>query len=463
MKLHDFLAYGISEAEKCECLQQAEKRLRGIVIELEDRVQEAEISLERLKSRRDTEWEISDGVLKDISSLKHEIDDIRTEKPKLNDELRRLQNTAMILQEESDNVKKAHRIELTQDGDVSSFHIVVKMTHDKPTNDTSIKLHEASRLQGCALQYPFIVPRMGMVDWAFSEARYRKGSVVVVPNEELCLENEPIFVAGDIHGDVESLRWVFDTALLAFPKSKVIFLGDLFDRGDEYKTLDALRLFVWALHAFSGRILWLKGNHDSLSYSEESGRFSSTASPHEFSDFLNAHSDINYEGRYLCDLIAQLPVAAVIGDVWISHGGILQDDDQGLRAFESFEKLTETMASDFMWSRMADVPSKLADRAHRGAEVGFEQATKFVDTLKSCTGIGIRHIVCGHQHLDQEGYGYVNFEKNYGKLLSCQCVCSFAHENVIGESVQPAILKLQPGAVPCPIFSNRITEEDSNA
>ena len=432
MNLLDFFACGISEAEKCDCLQKAEQNLRCLVRELEDGVCEKLKKLERLRSRRDTEWTISDRVLNEISSLRKEIDVLGVEKTELRDELHRVQNTATALHEEYENVGSAHRIELTQNGNVSSFHIVVKIKHESVANDVSPKVHEGFQSQECTLPHPVVLPRMGMTDWAFSDAFYREGKVVVVPKEVLHLDDEPIFVVGDVHGDVDSLQWVLNTTLFALPKSKVVFLGDLFDRGDEKKTLDTLRLFVWAIHAFSGRILWLKGNHDNLIYDVDTESFSSNASPHEFADFLNAHSDVKSEGLYLCGLLDKLPVAAIIGDVWISHGGILQDDVQGMKSFESFGKLTEPMISDFMWSRMVDAPSKLANRTHRGAEVGYEQAVRFVEVLKSHVGVEIKHIVCGHQHLDKDGYGYVNFERNYNGHVSCQCVCSFAHENVMG-------------------------------
>ena len=452
MNLRDIFAYGISEAEKCEHLQQAEGKLRRMVAELEERIEEKKGNLERLKTRRDDEWASSDGVLKDISSLRHEIDALKSEKTELHGELCKAQKTASALQEECGNIAKAHRIEVTQNGDVSLFNIVVRLKHRQIEHSEPEQLKDVSCSQAGVVPFPSLIPRIGVVTWAFSDARYRKGNVVVVPGEELNLDEAPVFVAGDIHGDVKSLQWVLETTLLATPKSKVVFLGDLFDRGDESDTLAALRLFVWAIHAFPGRILWLRGNHDNLVYNEEAQMFSSLASPHEFTDFLNAHSEVKDEGRFLCNLISQLPVAAMIGDVWISHGGVLQDDDQGVRTFGSFETLTEDMVNDFMWSRMVDTPSKLANRMHKGAEVGFEQAIRFAEALKSCAGIDVRHIVCGHQHLDKDGYGYVNFEKNYTKELTCQCVCSFAHENVMGESIRPAILRLQSNDLPRAIF-----------
>lgn len=287
--------------------------------------------------------------------------------------------------------------------------------------------------------------------FAFGEHLAASGKVLVVPQTRLDLANEPVFVAGDIHGDAEALRWALDTALGGSETSKLVFLGDLFDRREPEAMLETVRLFTWAIYAFPGRILWIKGNHDLLSFNPATGQFASATVPHEFADFLNQNpgSAVAREGERLCEIIEELPVAAVLGDVWLSHGGVLQNDEEGTGSFTSFDNLTDAMMDDFMWSRMVDAPAKLPSRAHRGAQVGFRDALEFANALKEKTGIEVKHVVCAHQHLDDgESTGCASFSRNWSPELSCQCVSTFSRENVIGEFVRPALLRLVPGGAP---------------
>ncbi len=282
------------------------------------------------------------------------------------------------------------------------------------------------------------------IEWAF--ASNRKGEAVVVPQETLENLGAPVFLVGDLHGDEASLRAILRKVFTAGQKGVLVFLGDLFDRGA--RAMETIRLFLWAAKTHPGQVLWLRGNHDeALDFEETPGKFVSGVSPHEFADWLGEHPECKDECRALCKIVRALPSVAVLGSVWASHGGVLHEDT--CKDFRGFAELTPEMKIDFVWSRMKDTPSKMPNRSHKGAEVGYKQAVEFAKKLKELEGIDIRHIVCAHQHEHKDGFGYLPFTKCFRKGdLTCQCVCSFHDDE--WDSL-PVILRWRPDGMPVPI------------
>ena len=299
-------------------------------------------------------------------------------------------------------------------------------------------------VRGCgAFSVPSELPRItgDEVEWAFSAKR--RGPVVVVDEAAAGTLKGRLFFVGDIHGDADALRRALEFAFRSDEKSVVVFLGDLFDRGD--KSMEAARMFIWAARTLPGQVLWLCGNHDAgLRYDESSGTFASDVEPSEFKDFLNAHPELKDEGAALVRVIGTLPIACVVGNLWASHGGVPHNDVSG--DFTSFDAMTTEMRDDCVWSRMKDVPAKLPNRAHRGAEVGFKDAKLFFDVLEKKTGIAIRHVVCAHQHERTGDVGYSQFKRYYKpETLSCQCIFTFVDRD---HDAQPCILIYNGGGIP---------------
>ena len=262
------------------------------------------------------------------------------------------------------------------------------------------------------------------IEWAFPDAR--KGRAVVIDAEKARECAGRLFFVGDIHGDADALRRVATQIFRTNEKAILVFLGDLFDRGT--KSIEAARLLIWLAKKFPGQVLWLAGNHDiGFRYDENVGQFLSEVTPSEFKDWLNENPSAKDEGIALANLIKDLPVVCVIGSTWASHGGVPQSDV--CENFKSFEEMDQLMIEDCVWSRMKDVPEKLPNRSHHGAEVGYRNALKFFEAFKSATGIEIRHIVCAHQHEQKNGVGYLPFEKQFKPdSVSCQCIFSFYDE-----------------------------------
>ena len=360
-----------------------------------------------------------------------------------------LDNDAARLPTEISIAKGAKRIDACYEPQPNGDTFVLlslrlkKAEPEKPARDMSYPDAEPACLTiPTDTELPPISPEP--IQWAFSGNR--RGDVVVVDESHLSVTEPPVFLVGDLHGDVLSLRAILRKAFSDSSKSRIVFLGDLFDRGD--KSIETARLFLWAAKTHPGQILWLRGNHDeALGFDAASGEFNSSVEPHEFADWLNAHQEAKQEGLNLVEIVKTLPIAAALGSVWISHGGVLHEDVIG--DFAGFESLTGPMKTDFVWSRMKDTPSKMPNRSHKGAEVGYKQAVGFVDKLKAVEQLPIRHIVCAHQHEHKDGYGYLPFSKCFGKGdVTCQCICSFRDSEW---DFLPTVLKLTSNGVPRPI------------
>ncbi len=298
------------------------------------------------------------------------------------------------------------------------------------------------------LSLPDVLPPVSdaePIEWAFADKRV--GQAIVVSPEEAQAYDGRLFFIGDLHGDADALRAVAERTLGAGPETILVFLGDLFDRGENH--LEAARLLIMLARQYPGRILWLAGNHDvAFRYDEVSGQFASSVDPADFKDWLNEHlaedPGLLEEGRALARIIQNLPILLVLGDLWVSHGGVPQSDE--VDNFTGFGALTQPMTEDCVWSRMRDMREKLPNRSHRGAEVGYENARRFFAKVFDVTGISLRHIVCAHQHEQRNGIAYLPFTRCF-KRLSCQCIFTFHDRN---RGVRPCYLAYRGDQIPQP-------------
>ncbi len=298
--------------------------------------------------------------------------------------------------------------------------------------------------------------------WAFTSSR--QGKVIVERNlEELA---RSIFIVGDVHGDFETLYTVVSRCLDKEPECIFVFQGDLVDRGKD--SLSCVRLVCWLAKKLPNRVLWLKGNHDTLRYDELAGKFSSDSNPQEFADELNNKSQLKQEGICIAKIMKSLPLGCILGETWISHGGVILSDE--LETFKGFEFLSENAENDLMWVRMVDQKSKLLNRSSKGCDAGYEQAQLFVSKINDALNVEIKHLIFAHQHLadnipteingslllkdigDSIRGGYMEYKKYYGENvgLTCQMLKSFREENIL-----PTILQWQNDfEMPAPIYVN---------
>lgn len=298
------------------------------------------------------------------------------------------------------------------------------------------------------LSLPDVLPPVSdavPIEWAFADKRV--GQAIVVSPEEAQAYDGRLFFVGDLHGDADALRAVAERTLGAGPETILVFLGDLFDRGENH--LEAARLLIALARQYPGRILWLAGNHDvAFRYDEGTAQFASGVDPADFKDWLNKHlaedPGLLEEGRALAHIIQNLPILLVLGDHWVSHGGVPQSDE--VENFTDFGALTQPMTEDCVWSRMRDMREKLPNRSHRGAEVGYENARRFFAKVFDVTGLSLRHIVCAHQHEQRNGIAYLPFTRCF-KVITCQCFFSFHDRD---REVRPCCLVYRGDQVPQP-------------
>ncbi len=216
----------------------------------------------------------------------------------------------------------------------------------------------------------------------------------------------PFWIIGDLHGDLLALEAALATIAQETPGSgaerpRIVFLGDLFD--DEGYGLEVLlRVFELILDA-PERICVVAGNHDeALSY--DGVHFSSSVSPADFADFLNAH--LNHEwieraGKAAVRFFAAAPRALFLPDgLLIAHAGFpLADLHERLAGSGDWND--PACLADFTWTRAHPTARrKLPNRYSRGSQFGYQDFAAFCE-LSTRLGRPVTHMVRGHDHVEE--------------------------------------------------------------
>jgi hypothetical protein len=214
----------------------------------------------------------------------------------------------------------------------------------------------------------------------------------------------PVWIIGDLHGDLLALEAALALVHHDMPASataRLVFLGDFFDDGG-YGLEVLLRVFELILEAPES-ICIVAGNHDEALQFTGAG-FTTTVSPSDFSDFLNAHRAhewITRAGKLAVRLFANAPRALFLPDgLLITHGGFpLTDLHAELRATGDWND--PRCLSDFTWTRAHPrARKKMPNRASRGSQFGYEDFAAFC-ALSAELGRPVTHMVRGHDHVDE--------------------------------------------------------------
>ena len=217
--------------------------------------------------------------------------------------------------------------------------------------------------------------------------------------------SENWFVLGDIHGDFYALYNALKHIQQICPEFRLVFLGDLIDRGPH--PLECLWLLLAYAKKFPKRILWIGGNHDVSIQKSLDGSFFSTVSPAEFLDELNGAETYKREGRQLGDefieLAKDLPRAALSPDgVLFTHGGFpLTDRHPELLNKKTIEEQMDWLNSadslqDFTWTRITSRPKRIPNRVSIGCSYGYLDFAAFCEITKDF--FPISRMVNGHEH-----------------------------------------------------------------
>ena len=215
----------------------------------------------------------------------------------------------------------------------------------------------------------------------------------------------PLWIVGDLHGDLLALESALAEMRRHEPDAgaapRIVFLGDFFD--DEGFGLEVLlRVFELIVEA-PARICVVAGNHDeALGY--DGVRFTSTVSPSDFADFLNAHLAhewIERAGKLAVRLIARSPRALFLPDgLLVAHGGFPLVDLHA-RLAETGDWNDPACLADFVWSRLhPKARRKMPNRHSRGSQFGHEDFADFC-ALSARLGRPVTHMARGHDHPDE--------------------------------------------------------------
>ena len=213
------------------------------------------------------------------------------------------------------------------------------------------------------------------------------------------------FVLGDIHGDFYALYNALKYIQQSCPDFRLVFLGDLVDRGPH--PLECLWLLLAYAERFPNRIMWIGGNHDVSIQKGPDGSFFSTVAPAEFLKKLNNADEDKVVRQTLGDefieLAKDLPRAALSPDgVLFTHGGFpLTDRHAELLTKKTNEEQMDWLNSDgalqdFTWTRITPRPKKIPNRQSMGCSYGYADFAAFCEATKQF--FPIKRLVNGHEH-----------------------------------------------------------------
>lgn len=218
-----------------------------------------------------------------------------------------------------------------------------------------------------------------------------------------------VIFMGDIHGDFFALHHLTQQ-VFSEPDTRLVFLGDLVDRGPHSR--ECIGLLLELMLSWPERILWIAGNHDlGLEYDPAGGVFLSRVAPSEFTDFLNERDCSVDEQEFRRDLgqlfigvAGNLPRAILFpAGLLATHGGVPLGDR--FESLTSVEALNEPgCLDDFTWTRAVPYPRRIGwkldvERRQTSSsfEFGYDDLRLFCETTRSF--FDVRSVIRGHDHV----------------------------------------------------------------
>ncbi|NIP66814.1 hypothetical protein GWN63_02600 [Candidatus Bathyarchaeota archaeon] len=215
----------------------------------------------------------------------------------------------------------------------------------------------------------------------------------LTPN--LLSQTRRILVAGDLHGDHQSLQRI--KALFQAEQDLLLFLGDYADRGP--KGVEVIQGVNKLITEHPSRIIALKGNHEDYG-PEGRPRFMPCTLRLEAQEKTGGWE--TYFHNQLAPFLEKLRLAALIpGEVLFLHGGI----SIRLTSLQDLESPSREVEEDLLWSDPSSGRGERPNRRGVGVEFG-EDITKEV-----CHRLNVKRIVRGHEprkarnrpHLQHQG------------------------------------------------------------
>jgi serine/threonine-protein phosphatase PPG1 len=216
-------------------------------------------------------------------------------------------------------------------------------------------------------------------------------AIEILSNEKNVIYiSSSITVVGDIHGQFNDLKELFDTGGKV-PDTNYLFLGDYVDRG--FQSLEVMILLTLMKIKYPYRVYLLRGNHESRQTNQNYGFHV---------ECLKKYNQSSTVWLYINEMFDYLPLAAVIDNkLFCIHGG-LSPSIQKIEDIKVLERCkdipTEGPMADLVWSD-PDENTEGFKISERGAGFLFGETVidKFLHLNKMET------IVRAHQ-LCKEGY-----------------------------------------------------------
>lgn len=233
----------------------------------------------------------------------------------------------------------------------------------------------------------------------------------------LKINDEPIMIVGDIHGNLHALDILLEQRD-AMGCKNILFLGDYVDRG--LQGAEVL-LTVFDLKVSDPEhVFLLRGNHEDAQMNVYYGFYYETGKDKDFT--LNMH-----------EIFCTMPIAAVLSnDIFCVHGGICGAD--------SIDTITKDESFQYLWN---DPSKKLGiTHSHRGEGIkrfGRDIVDAFLDVN------GLNRLVRAHE-CHEEGYMWW-FD---GKLLSL-----FSSTNYCGRINKGAFAVYKEKGLSLYVFDNK--------
>lgn len=231
-------------------------------------------------------------------------------------------------------------------------------------------------------------------------------SKVVIMSPEVFGKPENWFFIGDIHADFFALHTLLNAIKTQCPDFRLVFMGDLVDRGEQ--PIECFFLLLKWARQHPEQIIWLAGNHDiAFSYDKEQKQFVSSVRPSEFLHLLNLDDEMQSFrkplGDFLVKLSAMLPRAVLFPDgLLATHGGFplvdKQEEAKGLSSPEDFMSWlnSEKCLQDFTWTRITRYPKRAPNRSSKGCSYGFQDFDSFCNLKPEL--FPVKRMVTGHEH-----------------------------------------------------------------
>lgn len=212
----------------------------------------------------------------------------------------------------------------------------------------------------------------------------------------------PIYVIGDIHGNIFDLVRIFIHSTPP-PKSRFLFLGDYVDRGQF--SVEVITLLLAFQIRYPEHVFLIRGNHE----------FECVNSFYGFKDeCLKHYSKALYEE--FNTVFSYFPIAAIINNaIFCVHGG-LSPQLTSINQFDQLKLPLKTYETDFVadlvWSDpSADNPMYIRSNRGSGVTFGKEAIELFMEAFN------MKSILRAHQCVQQ---GISKFDKyNVYTVFSC--------------------------------------------